>query len=278
MISTPRPARSDDYDAYARLLPLFASDEPIPSPEQWRTEIAPDTLVVERDSAVVGFLYGVAFSRIGYVRQLVVAPSYRRGGLGRSLMHAVADRFRTLGCHTWCLNLRPHHAATLAFYEQMGLRVRTRASAFRLDWGDVARLPPSPPCMVASATPDDDDDITAAFSVERDRLAEYRAFGARTQVVARDGDGRVVGYACFDPSLPGAFPFRVRERQHLRALLEAIRDFAHPVDGDLRVVAEDGYDEVQSFIAAGGERVLEFVHLGGVLGVTPSGGPAPTPP
>lgn len=277
MSPTPRPARDDDYEAYARLLPEYAPDDaPLP-PARWREELRPGTLVIERDGAVVGYLFGEVFSRIGYVRQLVVTRSCRRVGLGRTLMHAVADRFRALGCHTWCLNLRPQHAATLAFYEHMGLRVRTRASAFRLDWGDVARLPPSPPCIVTQATAADDADISAAFGITAAWLAEYRALDARTQVVARDDDGRVVGYACFDPSLPGAFPFRVRERRHLRALLEAIRDFAHPVDGDLRVVAEDGLDEVQSFLSVGGERVLEFVHLGGALSATPSAAPAPKP-
>jgi ribosomal protein S18 acetylase RimI-like enzyme len=265
MTAAIRPARDDDYDAFVALFPELHTADETPSRARWCAELAPQSLVAERDGAVVGYLFGEALTHIGYVRQLAVASGHRRQGVGRALMRAAADRFRTAGCHTWCLNVRPHNEEALALYTHLGMQVRARATAFVVDWGDIARLPPSPPCVLRAARVEDDDAITRVFALPEGQLAHLRRLAERVHLVALGEDGGVEAYACFDPGFPGAFPFRVRTHLHLRAMLEALRPHARAGDTHLRLVAEDGSDEVEALIAAGAEVAMEFVHLDGPI-------------
>lgn len=265
MTAAIRPARDDDYDAFLALFPALGTLDETPTRDRWREELAPQSLIAERNGEVAGYLFGEALTRIGYVRHLVVAEGHRRKGVGRALMRAAADRFRAAGCHTWCLNVRPHNEEALALYTHLGMHVRARATAFLVDWGDIGRLPPSPPCTLRAARVEDDEAITRVFALPEGQLAHLRRLDERVHFVAVSEAGAVEAYACFDPGFPGAFPFRVRTHLHLKAMLEALRPHARAGDAHLRLVAEDGSDEVEALIEAGAEVAMEFVHLDGPI-------------
>jgi hypothetical protein len=73
------------------------------------------------------------------------------------------------------------------------------------------------------------------------------------------------GLARFDPSFPGAFPFRVRRPELARALLEAMRAHARAEFSYVGVVVEDDAALTELLRAAGAETRLEMLHLRGSL-------------
>lgn len=54
------------------------------------------------------------------VDQIAVVPGFRRRGVGRALMEAVAERARALGLTQVQLDVRVHNDGARAFYESLG--------------------------------------------------------------------------------------------------------------------------------------------------------------
>jgi hypothetical protein len=130
-----------------------------------------------------------------------------------------------------------------------------------LGWPAVATLAGSPPHAVAIAEPADDAAIERAVRLDPGEVAAQRARG-RVLVTVRDA-GEVVGFASFDPSFPGAFPFRVVDARWLRALLEAMRPHARPEDDRVRLVVEADEASSRAVYAAGAETVMALYRMTG---------------
>ncbi len=264
-MTTVRPARLDEYPAFARLFPMLGTTDPLASPERWASDLGPQTLFAERDGLVVGYLYGQALSTMGYVRHVVVAPEARGAGVGRALMLSAAEVFRDRGCERWCLNVRPDNDPALRLYRSLGMTEAYRSTAMVLAWDAVAGLP-SPP-DAPSARPigaADDEAVEGAFSLPSGQLAVSRAQLGRVLLGLHDGE-RWVGAACFDPAFPGAFPFRVAGAREVRPLLEAMRPYALPGHDRVRAVIDDGEAVVEGLAAAGAEVTMRLLHLEGTL-------------
>lgn len=82
--------------------------------------------------------------------------------------------------------------------------------------------------------------------------------------LVKEGDARTwVGVASFDPSYPGAFPFRVRTPGLAPWLFEAMRPYARPEMPDVQVVVEGDEALVERLLAHGGVPTLSIVHMVG---------------
>jgi GNAT superfamily N-acetyltransferase len=263
MLTQPeiRPARVDDYADFTRLFAELAVPDPIPSADAWRDQLAPRTLVAERDGAVVGYCYFELLADSAYIRHVAVDPGRRRGGIGLALLDAVAARAREAGCSRWGLNVKPDNLPAIGLYRRIGMAPRHESTAMRIAWADVVRLPG----LSAVAAIDETLDAAAEhrFGLPRGQLASARP--RRVILVLCDGDA-IVGLAAFDPSFPGAFPFRLAALDYARPLLDAMRPHARPTDERVGFVIEDGRALVEGMQQAGAMIVLEIVHFEGPLG------------
>src|SRR5258706_4004638 len=97
-----RPAREDDYDAFVAFWAELQLVQPAPARAHWCTHLMPATIFLDD----AGYGLSFAFGARGDVRQIAVMPAYRKRGVGRELMAAVAARLRGLGCTDWRLEVR----------------------------------------------------------------------------------------------------------------------------------------------------------------------------
>lgn len=77
-------------------------------------------LVALSDEQVVGSVMGGYEGHRGWINYLAVAPSQRKQGLGRKLMHEVEKRLHALGCPKINLQVRATNTSVIAFYESIG--------------------------------------------------------------------------------------------------------------------------------------------------------------
>jgi len=64
---------------------------------------------------------GIAWST-GVVRELVVAPGYRRQGLGKAVLVQMCRTFAQQGAHAVNLQVEADNGAAIALYETLGMR------------------------------------------------------------------------------------------------------------------------------------------------------------
>jgi GNAT superfamily N-acetyltransferase len=259
-----RRAVPADYDIFTRLFPELGVPDPIPERTQWVADMCPDTLILEHEGAAVGYSWAKAFGAAAHVYNVVVAKASRGLGAGRALMAAIAEQLRDAGATSWALNVRIDNVPAVRLYERFGFRTTYRSTAVELPWVGVAALPRD--AAVPSAhlvEPSEDAALEAQFSVMAGRLADYRAHGR--VLLALTEVGMPVGLASFDPSFPGAFPFKVARPGLAAALLDAMRPHARPGDTFVRLVAENDEPLADAFRTAGARVRLETFHMEGEL-------------
>jgi ribosomal protein S18 acetylase RimI-like enzyme len=260
---TLRPATTDDYAAFVRLCPELGTGDPIPPAGVWASTIAPTTLVATLADRVVAYCHFQEYDDTGYVRALVVDPAIRRQGAGRILLTAVVDRLRARGKTSWRLNVKPDNVAAIALYSSLGLRPNYLAKSFRLPWSGFHRLP-SFGAVVKTLASERDAAVEDCFSLPRGQLTVSRRLGrVLFEAVAR-GDEASLGLAVFNPSFPGAFPFRVVDPRVARDLLDAMRLLV-PNDHSVNLVAEDDERLAALLLQAGAVLNLEILHMTGAL-------------
>lgn len=254
-----RKASAEDYGAFSRLFPELLVDDPVPSAAVWASLLLPTTWVAVRDEQVVGYCYFQEYEETGYVRNIVVAPAARGSGVGRALMQATAAYLRSRHKTSWRLNVKPDNRAALALYERMGMRTKYLAKLFRLPW--VALKVLSAGSVAARAlTADRDHALETLFELPRGQLAAARGVGRVLLEAVAPGEARSVKLAVFDPKFPGAFPFRIQQREALPALLVAMR--AHvPTDEYVKLVVEDDARLAELLESMGATLGGEFVHM-----------------
>jgi ribosomal protein S18 acetylase RimI-like enzyme len=259
-----RRAEAADYDTFTRLFPELGAPDPIPERAQWVADMLPDTLILEHEGAAVGYSWAKAFGAAAHIYHVVVAKASRGLGAGRVLMVAIAEQLRDAGATSWALNVRIDNVPARRLYERFGFRTMYRSTAVELPWAGVAALPRD--AVVPSAhlvEPSEDEALETRFSVMRGRLADYRE---RRRVILALTEGREpVGLASFDPSFPGAFPFKVARPGLAAALLDAMRPQARPGDTFVRLMAENDEPLADALRAAGAHVRLETFHMEGEL-------------
>jgi ribosomal protein S18 acetylase RimI-like enzyme len=264
-----RPARPDDHSDFARLFPELGVDDPVPDAGAWAAHQCPTTVMLEDDGEVVGYVYYEVMGDLGYVRNVVVDPGFRRRGLGLAAMLDLAARLRARGCTRWCLNVRPDNAPALALYRAVGMTTAYRSAALRFAWAVVDALAqPDMSFETCPIDPAEDDAIAAAFALPPGQLAGLRAHPRRVHLRLRDPadpGAPGLGFASFDPEFPGAYPFRVARAAYARPLLAALRPYALPDRPYMQIVAEDDDELTAALLAAGAQLRLEILHLRGAL-------------
>jgi ribosomal protein S18 acetylase RimI-like enzyme len=259
-----RAAASTDYPAIAGLFGELGVDDPTPTAERWTRDLMPGTLVYDRAGDVLGYVNFYKLAVAGHVRNLVVAPGARRGGVGRALMTAAEDRLRGAGASEWHLNVKADNLAAIGLYESLGMTIEHESIALRLAWADLTAMPRA--AAVASLVdPSDDDDLERAFGLLAGRIAMSRGRAGRVIVQLRDEACAPVGLACFDPGFPGAYPFCVARPALAAVLLDALRDHARPGDTHIQVVIENDPRLADVLIAAGAGVRLRLLHYRGAL-------------
>ncbi|MDI3290851.1 GNAT family N-acetyltransferase [Polyangium sp. 15x6] len=264
-----RPATAADYDTYARLFPELGTDDPTLSREPWAAELMPHTLILEQGSDIVGYAYVVVLKETGYVRHVVVAPEARGKGAGRALMQASAERFRAAGCSRWCLNVKVENTVAIALYSSLGLAKVYESTSMRIGWETLARLPGEEEGITARVIdPREDAALEAAFGLPIGAITICRARAGwvllRLVDAAQPEEARV-GFACFNPSFPGSFPFRVAGPTLVRPLLEALRPHARPEDTFTQVVVEDDPETKHALVEAGASVRMEIMNMAGPI-------------
>ncbi|GAB0489603.1 hypothetical protein MMPV_000828 [Pyropia vietnamensis] len=163
-----RPAVPSDYAAIAALTGELGRPMGLPPPAVWVATTMADTFVAEDvDSpsslsernatagsgsdagssvvtsgppAIVGYIWAQACANHGYVRQLAVAPTRRRCGLGRSLLAAVTTSWARTGCVAWHLYVGEANTAATRLYQSVGGVPTASLTAVFLPWSAVAGL------------------------------------------------------------------------------------------------------------------------------------------
>nr|HEX4317040.1 GNAT family N-acetyltransferase [Kofleriaceae bacterium] len=258
-----RDATPADYDAYVGLFPELAVDDPIPSRERWVAELLPRTLVAASDGAVVGYLLLEILADTGYVRNLVTAPAYRRGGVGAALMAAARARFVAGELAEWCLNVKPDNVAAIALYERCGLARSFRSTVVRFP-RELALPAPAPDLALAPIAPADDRALEGRFGLLAGQLTNARARSQRRTFALRRG-ADTVGVCVFSEAHHGAYPLRVASPELGVAFVALLRPLLVAGAPYLQTTADGDEPLVAAYLAAGARRQLEIVHMAGRL-------------
>jgi ribosomal protein S18 acetylase RimI-like enzyme len=257
-----RDATPADHGAFVRFFAeLGLPHDPVPNAPEWAA-MCKDAFFLERGSAPVAYACVHVLDATAHVFHVVVDPAHRGAGVGRALMDEIARRLRARGIGRWYLNVKPDNHPAIRLYERLGLKATHRRDALRFHWSQLDRLPASSiavrPIDAAGA---DDAVIERAFNLAGGHVALLRASGRRILFVGLDKDA-MAGFASFDPTFPGAYPFRAFGPEVLRPLLEAMRLHKRPADESVRLVVEDP-SVIRALLEAGAETVMEALHMEG---------------
>ena len=254
-----RTATPGDYATFSRLFPELGVPDPVPGEAKFVRDMMATTLVAERDGVAVGVAFLQILKTTGYLRMIITDPAARRSGVGRALMDDVRARFRAAGCTEWRLNTLLTNAAAIALYESYGFRRSYLSKNVLFPWSLLDGRPPEVD-MVRTIEPGDDGRVERATNILPGLLADARTKRDRALYMVEDEAG-IQAAAVFDPSFPGAFPFRATRPAAAFALLLALRPHARPRDESLSVVVEDQPAIADALIARGGTLRLETMHM-----------------
>ncbi len=261
---TIRPATAADFALHVRLMPELEVDDPPPVREKWVADQCALTLVAELAGVGVGTCFWQRLDGSGYVRQLIVAPEARRHGVGRVLMEEVARQLRGAGCTTWRLNVKPQNTAAVALYTSLGFRREYGSTSLKVEWPVLERLPVSAAVSLRVIEPEDDAAVEQVFALPAGQLAGARS-PQRVLLQLVNAADVPVGLAVFSPAYPGAFPFRVKDLQYTRALLEGLQVNSLPGATYTGVVVENDDALARQLRDAGAVVRMAFDHYLGRL-------------
>ncbi len=268
MAFTTRLATSDDYPIFARLFPELRVHDPMPDREHFAARMLPRVLLLEGDDGgAIGYAYWQRYDRTAHVVNVVVDPRVRGRGAGRALMDALRAHVAAIGCTRWYLNVKTDNTPALRLYERCGLVPEHGIWVLRITWAQIDTLPgaASPSVVAFVTTPADDPALGALYGYERDRLAQWRARPTTRLIALRDG-GALAGFTAFDPTFPGAHPFRVAAPGLARPLLDGCRTAVPPGGYDyLHVTVEEHGALRDLFERAGATLDFALVQLGAAL-------------
>jgi ribosomal protein S18 acetylase RimI-like enzyme len=271
------PATPEDYDAFATLFVELGMGDPVPTRERFTREILPTCLVARPHASaeIVGYAFFAVLDACVYVRHLVAAPSARRQGVGRALMHEVAKIARTRGATRWTLNTRRDNHAALKLYEGLGMARSHVSYALKVLWETVDQARADgvgiEGYVVDSISPDEQTTLEAELAMVSGTLESARQAGGRSLLVARlrKPSGGLAsdaqGAAVFDPVFPGAPTFRARSVDAAFALLFAMQTARRPEHDLTHVLFSGDRHVVDGLLAQGATLNAELYVLEGTL-------------
>ena len=141
------------------------------------------------------------------------------------------------------------------------MQVEHRSTVLRVPVARLRELP-SYAATVLPVDPAEDDDIERGLGLLAGRIAMMRRPG-RVLLQLRDTTCAPVGFAAFDPTLPGAMPFRVAHPTLAGTLLSAL--VRHTTDPMIQIVVEDDDRTTGLLLQIGAETRLQLLHYRGTL-------------
>lgn len=96
------------------------------------------SLVMRAGRQLVGYICLWEIGHEVHITNLAVHPSFRRRGVGRSLLARTLDDARAGGAELVFLEVRPTNVEALALYESAGFRVIGRRKGYYFDTGEDA--------------------------------------------------------------------------------------------------------------------------------------------
>jgi len=222
---------------------------------------------LEHGDTLLGYAYWEPQPPLGYVRHVVVAPQARGRGVGTQLMAALKRELSQAGCTRWCLNVKADNLGARRLYRNCDMTDRYHSSALRLAWARVQELP-APASTVAQASPASEDaNVERRFALPPGTLEMRRRrpeifVGIATNFAQPQSQG---GLAVFDPSFPGAYPFRADSAATARALLELLALHRHPDQPELQLVIEGDAALSAALVQAGARELFDIVHMEGAI-------------
>ncbi|MDQ3334290.1 MAG: GNAT family N-acetyltransferase [Myxococcota bacterium] len=255
-----RPARDDDYAAYAVLHRVLVPEDPVPPYARFCAEIAQTIQVAERDGQVIGYVDALLFDAAAHVRNLIVAEDARTRGVGAALMHAAAERCRTANIKAWHLNVAEGNTPAIALYTKLGFRFDWRSDSLVVPWAATLSLPADP----ANASPiraEDAARVETTFDLLRGRVTTMMRRPDRVMMQLTGDDASILGMAAYDPGFPGANVFRVVRPTLAGTLFEALRPHARH---DYLMVLVEGDEALTAMLEAAGATVRRRInHMSG---------------
>lgn len=272
-----RPADEADHPAFLALFAHLEVDDPLPTVERFAREIMPTMLVATSKSGeVAGYTFFQLLGKATYVRHIAVAESARRHGVGRALMAAAANQGRAAGATEWCLNVKEANTGALRFYEALGFTRAYSTRVVRMAWALVDEATdPGVDTRPRFIEEGDEASVESRWDLPRGLVGDARKKGGRVLMMlespTREADSAIVGSAIFDPTYPGAFPFRAASVPHAYALLRALRAYALPQHNQIQIVIEKDDDLARVLVERGAMLRQEIVHLRGPLPAAATG-------
>ena len=259
-----RPATVVDHELYRHFFAeLGTPDAPLDS-ARWQAECVSTSAFLMEEAREVGYAAWEQAGLNAHVRHVAIELTARGRGLGHRLMLELGARLRAGGAQAWRLNVYPTNAAAIGLYEKVGLSVVYATTVLRLDWEHVSRLA-CETSRSSEANPSFDSVLEKKFGLMEDQLGRARLRQGIRVVAATTPEGEPVGIAIFDPSLPGAFPFRCKSPGHARGLIEGLRERYHGDKASVQLVIEDSPAVAHTLQAAGAQRVRELFHMRGPI-------------
>lgn len=260
-----RRACIDDYEAFVRLYPELETGDTVPNRERFERELVVDTWFATQGPIISGYLFGPCYDDMGYVRHLVVAPEHRRRGVARALMTAAAAHFRSQGAARWCLNVTEENAGAIRLYESFGLSRKGDLCAVRIRWDVVNRWAPPARNHTATITaPHDDAELESRFSLPTGLLGKARAQHRILRHVKNE-QNEALGIAVFDPTFPGAFPFRAITLDAAQILLTSLGAHRQSSFDYIQLAIERDPALVDALLRRGATVHLRTLHMEGAL-------------
>ncbi len=259
-----RPASLDDHALYVRFFAELGTPEGPLESSRWQTECVSSSAFLVEAGREVGYAAWELAGENAHVRHVVIEPAARGRGLGRQLMIDLGGLLRSKGAQAWRLNVFSTNATAIGLYEGLGLRAIYSSAVLRLDWNFVARLPCAA-SRAGDANPAFDAVNEVKFGLLQGQLARTRSKQGVMIVAATAADGLQVGLAAFDPSIPGAFPFRCKPPEHARTLLDGLRERYHGDKPFVQLVIEDSEVITRALELAGAQRLHDIVHMRGSI-------------
>lgn len=261
---TVRPATPDDYGFFARLFPELRAPDAVPTADKFEREMMATTFIAERDGRPAGVAHWLVFTSTGHLRILISAPTERRRGVARELMTAVRARFREAGCERWQLNVFPDNEGAIALYESFGLAKAWRSRALWFPWSLVDDRPPADPTSSPRRIdPADDAHVEHESGILPGLIADARAKDRVLYMIERAE--QVTAATVFDPTFPGAYPFRAKTIDDAVSLLHALRPHARPTNDGLAIATEDQESLADALVTLGAQVRVETLHMRGAL-------------
>ncbi|MCL4078591.1 tRNA (adenosine(37)-N6)-threonylcarbamoyltransferase complex transferase subunit TsaD [Coriobacteriia bacterium Es71-Z0120] len=209
-----------DLDAVTR---IERASFPAPwSEAQFRDEIERQDrswVVAEDDGALVGFGGVMVVDADAHVMDLAVDPGYRRRGVGRAVLWALAERALALGAARMTLEVAESNRAALDLYLSCGFDVAGRRVAYYPETGDDALVLWSRPIrshIAAMRAAREGSDVVLAIESSCDETATAVMRGGRellSSVVASQVD--------FHARFGGVVP-EIASRKHTEAIVGVV--------------------------------------------------------